>query len=187
MPLIVTSSDLITFSTVTTSGLPGSGQITSVAYSSVHDYFFLTINAGDVYKSSDGAAWSVVTVDDVGYIDSTTVRSSSTGDVFLNAQPAILAQYGVIGDQFTTIGTTGGSQMPLTDGVCFGWRGRKRNRAEIRHVTETDGGDEVTPTPITDLSPVTPSLALFAEATGSAQSSQQLFIKSDDQAWIYTE
>ena len=186
-PLVITSSDLITFTTVTTSGLPGTGQVRSIAYSSIHDYYFLVINGGDVYKSSDYTAWSAVTVDDVGYTVSKQVCSNSDGEVFLTASLNILAQYGVDGDQFTTIGEPFGNTIAAHElEFVTGGDGLTDAGGEYKIVTETGGGDKVTPTPITDLSPVTPSLALFAEATGSSQSAQQLFIKSDDQAWIYT-
>lgn len=45
--------------------------------------------------------------------------------------------------------------------------------------------ESVVSTPIDTLSPVTPNLSLVATSTGAAQSQQQLFLKSTDQAWIY--
>jgi hypothetical protein len=53
-------------------------------------------------------------------------------------------------------------------------------------ITYSPGGDSVTPTPIANLTPVVADLPLTAEGIGASQSTQQLLIKSRDQAWIYT-
>ena len=144
-----------------------------------------------VIRSSDGLTW-VSEGDAVGLPD----------DV---SYPALV--YG--GKIYTTFGfqETDPTVYVSTDGINFNpyystpesWAyggGVIESGGDIQFLASADGGlynltnpqgsDEVTPTPIDTLTPVTPSLALFAEATGSAQSSQQLFIKSDDQAWIYT-
>lgn len=47
-------------------------------------------------------------------------------------------------------------------------------------------GDVATSTVVAALSPITADLPLTAQTNGEAQSQQQLFIKSNDQAWVYT-
>lgn len=182
------SSDLVTFSLQVTN-LPIQSSAENAIFVEGKGYFAFLQNY--IYQSDDALTWVTdtpynvlghLTTDGAGeiyfeYAGSIYRRvAANDWEVFYDGTAPAVAMLG------SRIETNNGT---LENGLVFISGGEiASSDFTLNAVTDSPSYDEVTPTII---SSVTPSLALFATSTGAAQSQQQLFIKSSDQAWIYTE
>ena len=136
-----------------------------------------------VYSSTDGASWVYEGDSDTSdaYVplcvyNDEIFTAFSAGVIYRSTDGLTFTEYGnfpnaILSPVATWSNATGVKSAPASD---YG----------VYDLTNPNGVEQVVATPIGTIEAA--SLALISESTGATQSTQQLLIKSSEQAWIYT-